>query len=338
MKKLLALCFLTLTALAVNSGGQEPLKLVATTPMPGYSGDFDHFAVDLKGNRLFLTAEEHKTVEVFNLRTGKHIHSIPGFGDAHTMVYLPGSNRLIVADENTVGMVKLLSGTNYRILDTIQFPHAVDHGAFNPVDHYYYVEADSEPGAKSHGLAIIDTRTFKQVGDITGLPGSSNEGMTIDRAGKKLYLSLTGTDEIGVVDLDARRLVARWPLPDAHNAHGIGLDESNHRLFAATRKPTKFVVFDMDTGKVVADLPCTEVNSDLWYDAAHRRIYVTGTDTASVFRQIDADHYEHVAEVPTAYRAKSSILVPQLNRLYVAASSKGKPGATMALLIYDIQP
>ena len=338
MKKLLVLALLMVTLLAVDARGQEPLKLVETTPMPGYSGDFDHFAVDLTGNRLFLAAEEHKTAEIFNLRTGKHIHSIPGFGDAHTMVYLPGSNRLIVADENTVGMVKLLSGTDYKILDTIQFPHAVDHGAFNPVNHYYYVEADGESGAKTHGIGIIDTKTFKQVGDITGLPGASNEGMAIDRAGKKLYLSLTGTDEIGVIDLDARQLVARWPLPDAHNAHGIGLDESNRRLFAASRKPAKFIVFDMDTGKVVADLPCTEVNSDLWYDAAHQRIYVTGTDTASVFRQVDADHYEHVAEVPTAYRAKSSILVPELNRLYVAASNKGKPGTTMALLIYDIQP
>lgn len=338
MKTLSAVCMVLLAAFALSSKAQEPLKLVTTTPMPGYSGDFDHFAVDLGGNRLFLAAEEHKTVDVFDLRSGKHIHSIPGFGDAHTMVYLADSNRLIVADENTVGMVKLLSGTDYTILDTIQFPHAVDHGAFNPVDHYYYVEADGESGAKTHGIGIIDTKRFKSIGEINGLPGNSNEGMVIDRAGKRLYLSLTGTDEIGVIDLDARQLVARWPLPDAHNAHGIGLDESDHRLFAATRKPAKFVVFDTATGKPVADLPCTEVNSDLWYDAAHKRIYVTGTDTASVFRQIDADHYEHVAEVPTAYRAKSSILVPQLDRLYVAASSKGKPGAWMALLIYDIQP
>ena len=43
---------------------KQPLKLVATTPLPGFSGDFDHFALDLKGKRLFLTAEDHKTVDV----------------------------------------------------------------------------------------------------------------------------------------------------------------------------------------------------------------------------------------------------------------------------------
>ena len=67
------------------------------------------------------------------------------------------------------------------------------------------------------------------------------------------------------------------------------------------------------------------------------RIYVTGSETAAVFAQHDADHYEHLAEVPTAYRAKASIFVPELKRLYVAASGKGKPDAKVKLLIYEVQ-
>src|SRR5258706_16157901 len=81
-------------------GAQEklPLKLVITTPMPGFTGDFDHFGLDLKGNRLFLAAEEHKTVEVFDLRSGERVHSIPGFGQPLMMIYLPESNQMIVTD------------------------------------------------------------------------------------------------------------------------------------------------------------------------------------------------------------------------------------------------
>jgi hypothetical protein len=65
---------------------------------------------------------------------------------------------------------------------------------------------------------------------------------------------------------------------------------------------------------------------------------VTGTDKATVFVQHDADHYEHIADVPTGFRAKTSLLVPQLNRLYVAVSGKGKDGAKLAMQIYEIQP
>jgi hypothetical protein len=150
-------------------------------------------------------------------------------------------------------------------------------------------------------------------------------------------VNLTGSDEVGVIDLDSRQIIAKWPLPDAHVAHAIVLDEPNHRLFTATRKPPQFIVFNTDTGKVVASLPCAGVNSDMSLDVARKRIYITGSDTATVIEQRDADHYEHIAEVPTAYRAKSSIFVPQLNRLYIADSGKGKPDAKLALQIFETQ-
>jgi DNA-binding beta-propeller fold protein YncE len=328
---ILALCALTAWA-------QEtlPLKLITTTPMPGFTGDFDHFGLDLNGNRLFLAAEEHKTVEVFDLRTGARTHSIAGFGRPLMMVYLPESNQLVVTDGDD-SAVQLVDCTQYKIIKTIKLSPDVDHGVLNPVNRYYYVESGGGSNAPTHVLSIIDTKSFKHVGDVTGLPGSSNEGMVIDRAGKKLYVNLTGTDEVGVVDLDNGKLVAKWPLPDAHVAHAMVLDEPDHRIFIATRQPARFIVFNTDTGKVVASLPCVGVNSDMSFDVARKRIYVTGSETVSIFEQGDGDHYEHIAEVPTAYRAKSSIFVPELKRLYVAVSGKGKPDAKLELQIYEVQ-
>jgi len=338
LRKSLKFCgmMLALCAFAVNAQEKPPLKLVITTPMPGFTGDFDHFGLDLKGNRLFLAAEEHKTVEVFDLRSGERVHSIPGFGQPLMMIYLPESNQMIVTDGGD-SAVHLVDCKKYKIIKTIKLGQGVDHGVFNPINKHYYVESGGGSGAPNHALAIIDTKSFKHVGDITGLPGSSNEGMVIDRAGKKLYVNLTDTAEVGVIDLASRQFIARWPLPDAREAHAIALDEPNHRLFTATRKPAKFIVFDTDSGKVVASLPCVGVNSDMSVDASRKRIYVTGSETASVFEQHDADHYEHITEVPTAYRAKSSIFVPNLKRLYVAASGKGKPDAKLALHVYEAQ-
>jgi DNA-binding beta-propeller fold protein YncE len=328
---LLAVC-----TLRVKAEEKLPLRLIKTTPMPGFKGDFDHFGIDLKGNRLFLAAEEHQTVEVFELKTGERIHSIEGFGQPLMMVYLPESNHLVVTDGGA-SAVQLVDCKTYKIIKTIKLGRGVDHGVLNPVNKNYYVESGGGSGSATHVLSIIDTKSFKHVGDIAGLPGTSNEGMVIDRAGKKLYVNLTGTDEVGVIDLDKRQLVAQWPLPDAHVAHPVVLDESDHRLFVATRQPARFIVFNTDTGKAVTSLPCVGVNSDMSFDRSTKRIYVTGSETASVFEQHDADHYEHIAEVPTAYRAKSSIFVPDLKRLYVAVSGKGKPEAKLELQIYEVQ-
>lgn len=331
------LLLLTLAAQAIAQD-KPPLKLVTTIPLPGFSGDFDHFAVDLKGNRLFLAAEDHHSVEVFALKSGKPLRSISGFSEPHAIVYLPDADKFIVTDGDDFGLVALVNGKDYKILDTIKLPNGVDGARFNPVNKYYYVESGgSASKATTHPLSIIDTQTFKHVGDIA-LPGNRSEAMVIDRAGKKMYVNNTGTDQIIVVDLDTRQPIARWPVPDAHIQNAIALDEPHHRLFSATRQPPTFFVFDTDTGKVVTKLPCAGFNDDMWFDTARKRIYVTGSETTTVIEQRDADHYQHVADVSTGFRAKTSVLVPELNRLYIAVSGKGKPDAKLALQIYDVLP
>src|SRR5450631_3094832 len=144
-QKLLTMCALLFFAFTLKSGAQEksPMKLVATTPLPGFTGDFDHFAVDLKGKRLFLTAEDHKTVEVFDL-DGKRVKSITGFGQPHAILFMPDVNKFIVTDGDGFGAVHLVSGEDYKILSTIKLPPEVDGAIYNPVDKYYYVENRSE--------------------------------------------------------------------------------------------------------------------------------------------------------------------------------------------------
>jgi DNA-binding beta-propeller fold protein YncE len=324
-------------ALSTSAQVKEPLKLVATTPLPGFSGDFDHFALDLKGQRLFLTAEDHKTVDVFDLE-GKHLHSITGFGQPHAALFLSESNKLIVTDgDDDFGRVELVSGEDYRILNTINLPNGVDSAVFDPASQYYYVASGGAESAKTHMVSIIDTKTFRRVGEID-LPGNESEAMAVDKEGKKMYISLRATNEVGVVDLQTRKVIARWPIPGASTANSLVLDEANHRVFIATRKPPKFFVFSTDTGKVVNSLPCAPLHDDMWFDTSRKRIYVTGSETTTVFEQKDADHYAHLADVPTGFRAKTSILVPELNRMYIAVSGKGKADAKLALQVYELQP
>src|SRR5260370_25176986 len=184
---------------------------------------------------------------------------------------------------------------------------------------------------------ITEQKSLRGVGEIT-LPWTYSEGMGIRKEGKKMFVNLTGAKEVGVVDLNTRQLIARWPIPEAETPNSLVLDEPNHRLFIATRKPPKFLVFDTDTGKVVTTLPCASMNDDMWLDVPRKRIYITGTEATTVLEQRDANHYAQTAEIPTGYRAKTSLLVPELNRLYVAVSGKGKPDAQLSLQVYDVHP
>ncbi len=339
-KSILSMAVLMALGIAPQIASQEksPMKLVATTPLSGFTGDFDHFGLDLKGKRLFLAAEDHQTVEVFDL-DGKRLHSITDFGQPHAIHYMPDVNKLIVTDGDGFGMVELVSGEDYKILDKIKLPPGVDGATYDPVKKYYYVESGGEKTEPTHKINIIDTQAFKLVGDIT-LPGNHSEAMAVTHDGKKMYVNLSTPKEVGVVDLATRKLVARWPITGAETPNSMALDEPHHRLFIATRNPPKFFVFDTDTGKIVTSVPCSAFNDDMWFDVARKRIYLSGSETTTVLAQKDADHYEFVAEVKTGYRAKTSLYVPQLNRFYAAVSGKFKPEPEqhLAVEVFDVQP
>ena len=332
--------------------GQDagPLKLVQTVDLPGYVGDFEHFAADIKGNRLFVIAEDHKTVEVLDPRSGARISTIGGFAAApHGIAYMPDADKILLAvGDDEVGEADVVSGTDYKIVNQMKLPPGVDCAVYNPMNKSFYVESENvEPGAKTHVLSIIDIPAFKKVGEIT-LPGVHSEAMVIDKGTKKMYVNLARVDEIGVIDLETNKLVAQWPIPEAHADNALAFDEPSHRLFTASHTPPKLIVFDTQTGKVVFSHPCAINSDDMSWDPTHKRIYITGDGATSVFQQQDADHYEHVVDVITGYRARTSTFVPEWNRLYLAICSRGQrkggklvapePGSKVEVRYYEAVP
>src|SRR6202051_1854461 len=97
-----------------------PLKLIQTIPLPGLKdGDFDHFAVDVPGQRLFLAAEENSAVEVLDLRTNKVLRTLRGPKAPHSFAYNAEAKKLYVVDDGGPNQVEIYDGTTFNLLDTI---------------------------------------------------------------------------------------------------------------------------------------------------------------------------------------------------------------------------
>ena len=79
---LIALMGINISVSHLEGQNTAPLLLKGSVNLPGYTGDFDHFAVDQARGRLLLAAEDHGTVEVFDLNSGKHLQTIKGFRNA----------------------------------------------------------------------------------------------------------------------------------------------------------------------------------------------------------------------------------------------------------------
>ena len=65
------LAVLSALSICLVSGAQAqanaPLQLIQTILLPGVEGYFDHMAIDVERQRLFIPAEHQKTIEVVDL-------------------------------------------------------------------------------------------------------------------------------------------------------------------------------------------------------------------------------------------------------------------------------
>src|SRR5580692_5616309 len=74
------------------------VKLINSVDLPGYTGDFDHFAADYDRNHLLLAAEDHGTVEVFDLTTSAHLRTVTGFETPHSILARKGASTVFITD------------------------------------------------------------------------------------------------------------------------------------------------------------------------------------------------------------------------------------------------
>src|ERR1700730_5044270 len=301
------------------SQAKAPLVLLQSIPLPElHDGGFVHFALDLASHRLFLTAEKNAAVEVFDLQTNKLIHTITDIDEAHSMVYRADLKKLYVVDGGAAE-VKIYQGDTYKRLGGIKLEDDADSMAYDPSTKYMYVVNGGKGAHMAFCLiSILDTTTDTKLADIK-IDSDSVEALALEKSGPRMFVNITGKDAVGVIDREKRSLIATWPIgqESKHNV-AMSFDEAAHRLFISANNPEKLIVLNSDTGAIVASLPSGHMVDDMAYDPKSKRIYLTGSDFIDVFQQKDADHYELIGQVPSAFRAKTAILVPQLNRYYLA--------------------
>jgi DNA-binding beta-propeller fold protein YncE len=331
------LCVLSLTFIpAAQAQTNPPMRVIQTIPLPSVEGYFDHMAVDLKGQRLFVPGEHQRTIEVIDLRAGKVIHTISGFGgDPRKTIYLPETNEIWVDDGDAT--VKAFSGDSYELVKNIPLSghdldkdsrKVPDNGVYDPDKHLFYL-GDRADGLKKEGvkgsIEIVDLKNGKFVGSID-VEGLNPAGLALDPNSPKMYVVMGDTSQVVVIDREKRSVLAMWPITGGPEPHAVALDAVHHRLLIGSRvqrshiyKPGKLVVMDSNTGKVIDAIDTEGGVDEVVFEPVSHRVYYTGTTGfVEVFKQLDADHYERLGKVATGPIAKTSLLVPELRRFYAA--------------------
>lgn len=334
----MAMALLLIWAAPSRAQQTTPLRLVQTVSVPGVERKWDHFGVDLKGQRLFVASEEEPAVEVFDLKTTQHLRTITAFKEPHNILPFPELDHIFVVDGGA-SELKILKYDSYELTGHIGLTIDADPVAYDPATKYLYVV---NGGREAHTpyclLSVVDTKGAKKLQDIK-LDTNRLESMAIEKFGTRLFVNMTGVNQIGVVDRKKLTVTQTWPITAGKENVPMQFDEAAHRIFIATRKPSKLVVVNSDTGQEVTSLDVADYVDDLAYDPAHHRIYVSGgggQGAITVVQQRGPDDYRVIANIPTKPGAKTSRLVPELSRYYVGVPANAKQEAE--ILAFDVAP
>ena len=336
MKKRFLILTMMMAGLGVGTRAQDsaPLNLVQTFKLPAdIKGHFDHFAIDVKTNRLFATPEDYKAVLVLDLQSGKLIHTIRGIERPHAILYREDLHRLYVTD-GEAGELKIFDSTNYALLSTVKLLLDADSIGYDPATKFLYIDNGGGDAHETYSMiSVVDTTVGKKVADIK-VDGDTLEAMTLEKSSPKMYVNNKAKSQVDVIDRSKREIVASWPVTKSKTNVAMALDEANHRLFIACRGGD-IVVFDTSSGKELTSLPITKGVDDLVYDPGSRRLYASADGSVDVYERTNPDQYTLLGKVPTGPLGRTSLLVPALQRYFVAVPQHGTESAE--ILVFEVR-
>lgn len=312
------------------------VKLIHSVDLPGYTGDFDHFAVDYDRNRLLLAAEDHGTLEVFDLASSAHLNSIAGFGAPHSILARKGVSTVFITDSEKQGPT-IRNADTYGRIKSVPLTPGSDTSKYDAASNtLYIVTGGKDVDMKTANLEAVDPDTGAKKGSIT-FPDNHVEAMAFVDGDPRLFINLTQTNQLAVVDRKTLKVLHTWPVPAAQQNAMVAFDPGQHRLYVVCRQPGMVVVMNSDTGAVVGQQPAPLRSDEVQYDPAAHRLYVPGGEGyMSIYDTSDPDHLKPIEKITTAPGAKTGLLLPSMHRLFLAVS----PGDTKAMarvLTYELQ-
>lgn len=313
MRKIL---LLSLLSACVAASAQAPLTLARTLVLTGVSSRFDHLAVDLAHQHLFVAATTHKSVEVIDLKDGKTIQSIAGLGKPHGLAWAADTQKLYVAD-GALKQLRVYQGSPLTLAASLPLSEDADDMAYDANDHLLFVGHGTGEAAAPGLIAVVDTETFTLV---KNLPVSAHpEALEYDANAHQVFVNIADAAEVVVVDARAKSITKTWKLNAVSGNIPLAFDAKRNALYIASRKPATLLAVNAANGAELQKIPSVAGVDDLFFDAAANRVYAIGGGGEVQSAAVDAAGSLHaLGNLSTASGAKTGLLVPELHELFVA--------------------
>ncbi len=287
----------------------------------GGEGGMDYITLDAKNHRLYVPRSTHTMV--IDADSGKTLGDIPGQKHNHGVALVPEAGRGFISDGE--GAVVIFDLKTNAVLGTLKARPDADGIIFDKASGLVLV-VSGDDGVLMTIKPDVDPKTgsIDAPIDLGGKP----EFLAADGAGK-VYVNLEDKDQIAVVDLKERKVLAHWPVAPGGSPVGLSIDTEKHRLFIGCRKPQKLVVMSTDDGKVLADLPIT-AGVDATKSDGHQAFASCRDGKLHIAGETAPGKFEIQQTVTTPVGAKTMDVDSETHKAYLPTFEfeEQKPGAT----------
>jgi DNA-binding beta-propeller fold protein YncE len=295
-------------------------------PLPA---QWDYLNADAGSKRLYVS--HNAEVVVIDTATDKVIGRIADTPGVHGIAIGAGKVFTSNGRENKVSVVDPKSfATSMKI----------DSGGANPDAITFDAKAKAiwvfNHTGKSATVIDADNAT---VIETIPLSGTAETGQA-DGAGK-VFVNIEDKDQIDVIDVAAKKVVASWPVAPGTSPTGMSLDASTHRLFVGAGK--MMVMMDAGSGKVVTSVPICSGTDATWYDASTKLAFSSCRDGHITVAKVDGDKMTVVQTIDTAPGSKTMGIDTATHKLYVAAAApnpsggRGNDPESFHVLVYGLR-
>ena len=324
MRRLIARLSLALLILSFTFSGRAVAQAgwaVEKTFHLGGDGGWDYVTLDAKNHRLYIPRSTHTMV--IDADSGKTLADIPGQKHNHGVALVPEAGRGFISDGS--GAIVMFDLKTNGVLGTIAAQPDADGIIFDEASRLVLV-VSGDNGVLMSLKPDLDPKngTIDPPIDLGGKP----EFLASDGTGK-VYVNLENKNEVAVVDIKARKVIAHWPVAPGGAPVGMSIDTKKRRLFIGCRNPQKLIVMSADDGKVLADLPIGAGVDATRFDG-NQALASCRDGKLEVVRESTPGKFEILQTVTTPVGARTMDVDAGTHKAYLptAEFEEPKPGAT----------
>lgn len=260
----------------------------------GSSGGWDYIKADSALKRIYVS--HGNQVNILDAVSGDSVGYIPNTPGVHGIAiassfskgYISSgrANSVVVFDLKTNDTLKRIAvGTN---------PDAIFYDPYSKKVYTF--------NGRSKDATVIDVATDEVVATIP--LGTKPETGVSDEHGK-IFVNGETTNEVIVINADTYKVNARYKINGGEEPSGLDIDTKTNRLFIGCGGNKKMVVMDATNGKNLAKFPIGDCDG-LVFDPALKLAYSSnGEGTISVVREVNANKFEFVENIPTEPGART---------------------------------